>query len=280
MRDRPSLLRKKRGKINVGTATSEEREELPLALAPLVTDEAGRALGQLHHSATWRVPMPMIKKSACRGRRRKMTSIGGESNTARNIPHSMKTFAGYHSLCLHSNLLYAHVEPPAREVHIREDSNAMHDIHEDVEPLPPSRLVGHSTPTRGDEGTTTRGELTNRRGSSPRSLMHTHARHGIREGGPSLPRYLSPSSLSAASLPLPIVFAPSQTSPSGDYESGGRRKARSDETPSNSAAEESTLSGGICCANNRDVARTKAADPIRGQKERRGEEGAVSRTKF
>ena len=113
MRDRPSLpaSQKKRGKINVGTATSEEREELPLALAPLVTDEAGRALGQLHHSATLRVPMPMIKKSACRGRRRKMTSIGGESNTARNIPHSMKTFAGYHSLCLHSNLLYPHVEP-------------------------------------------------------------------------------------------------------------------------------------------------------------------------
>ena len=160
-------------------------------------------------------------------------------------------------------------------MHIREDSHAMRDIHEDVEPLPPSRLVGHSTPTRGDEGTTTRGELTNRRGSSPRSLMHTHARHGIRVGGPSLV-----TSQSAAPLPLPIVVAPSQPSPSGERESVGRRKARSDETPSNSAAEESTLSGGICCANNRDVARTKAADPIRGQKERRGEEGAVSRTKF
>ena len=102
MRDSPSLLRKKRGKINVGTATSEEREELPLALAPLVTDEAGRAQGRLHHSASWRVPMPMIKKSACRGRRTKMTSFGGESNTARNIPHSMKTFAGRIPLSLPS----------------------------------------------------------------------------------------------------------------------------------------------------------------------------------
>ena len=55
----PSLLRKKkRGKINVGTATSEEREELPLALAPLVTDEEGRAQGRLHHSAARRAPIP------------------------------------------------------------------------------------------------------------------------------------------------------------------------------------------------------------------------------
>ena len=72
MRDSPSLpgFAKKRGKINVGTATSEEREELPLALAPLVTDEAGRAHGRgrasgLHHSASRRTPM--IKKSASWG---------------------------------------------------------------------------------------------------------------------------------------------------------------------------------------------------------------------
>ena len=96
----------------------------------------------------------------------------------------------------------------------------MRDIHEDVEPLPRGLSVTAHPQEETKEGTTTRGELTNRRGSSPRSLMHTHARHGIREAPPSLPL----SSLSAP-LPLPIVFAPSQPSPSGEHESRWAQKS-------------------------------------------------------